>query len=690
MKRSLLFLFLFVAAFGFVSAQNAVDLFFSEYVEGSSNNKYLEIFNGTGASVDLTDYQVLLFANGATTATNTETLSGNLADGEVLVIANSSANIYSGTVLSSSTANFNGNDAVALKKISTNSYVDIIGCIGESVYWTSASNSLQDRTIVRKAFVAGGVTTNPTSGFPTLEDEWVGYPKDNIDNLGTHNFSPTPSTAELSNFQLSSSTVETGQEVTFTWDATDVELINFQSWEDEDQVWEDIEGLTGIDATLETVNFTIPLDATDDANAKLRIVDASNPAVFAESQVFELKDVHFAGLDITHPENGAVNVPTDLFIVTEGGDVVMNHLLIVFNEDVQANTGTIELYEVVAGGSDVLVSSFDIATEVDVYWETVAINLGGNLDPNTEYRVEVPADGFYDTAAAQNGNSAITWTFTTGDGDSHVTIYDIRGESAGAPAMMGETVLTSGIVTGIISGQGFFLQDANTAWSGIYVYDSDVVGNVTVGDFISLVGTVGEFYNLAQIQNLLTYQIGPNNGVPFAPVVVTMPFAEEQWESMLVTVENVQYTDASINFGEFEITDGTNTGLVDEAIYEHTPSTSEEFESITGIMNYTYSAFKIAPRSAADIVSIPTAIAKVSIEGLDIWPNPAKDVFYISSAEDLSSIELVNMAGQTLKIINPHTSNSVPVEVSDLPRGIYLLRLVSHSGVESINKIILE
>ena len=29
------------------------DLFFSEYIEGSSNNKALEIFNGTGASIDL-------------------------------------------------------------------------------------------------------------------------------------------------------------------------------------------------------------------------------------------------------------------------------------------------------------------------------------------------------------------------------------------------------------------------------------------------------------------------------------------------------------------------------------------------------------------------------------------------------------------------------------------------------------
>ena len=35
------------------AAAPAVDLFFSEYIEGSSNNKALEIYNGTGSAVDL-------------------------------------------------------------------------------------------------------------------------------------------------------------------------------------------------------------------------------------------------------------------------------------------------------------------------------------------------------------------------------------------------------------------------------------------------------------------------------------------------------------------------------------------------------------------------------------------------------------------------------------------------------------
>ncbi len=50
------------------------DLFFSEYIEGTSNNKAVEIYNGTGAAVDLAagGYTVQVFSNGAPTAGTTD------------------------------------------------------------------------------------------------------------------------------------------------------------------------------------------------------------------------------------------------------------------------------------------------------------------------------------------------------------------------------------------------------------------------------------------------------------------------------------------------------------------------------------------------------------------------------------------------------------------------------------------
>jgi predicted extracellular nuclease len=62
------------------AAAAPAELFISEYVEGSSSNKAVELFNGTGGPVTLTgSYSVQLFANGSPTATATIPLTGAIA-----------------------------------------------------------------------------------------------------------------------------------------------------------------------------------------------------------------------------------------------------------------------------------------------------------------------------------------------------------------------------------------------------------------------------------------------------------------------------------------------------------------------------------------------------------------------------------------------------------------------------------
>ncbi len=184
------------ATFG--TTTNATDLFISEYIEGSSNNKYIEIYNGTGASVNLSNYKLQIYANGDITATlaNDVTLSGDLANGATIVYKNSSSTIYSGTGTTNTAVNFNGDDAIALYKISTSSYVDIVGRIGTDpgTDWTSGLYTTINKTLVRKSTVTGGVTTNPATDFTTLATEWDLYNIDDVSHLGSHSFnSLTPS-----------------------------------------------------------------------------------------------------------------------------------------------------------------------------------------------------------------------------------------------------------------------------------------------------------------------------------------------------------------------------------------------------------------------------------------------------------------------------------------------------------------
>src|SRR5687768_11575303 len=110
----------------------STDLFFSEYIEGSSNNKALEIVNLTGAAVNLAagGYNVQMHFNGNPAAGLTINLTGSVAHGDVYVVAQSSANaaILGQADQTNGAGWFNGDDAVVLRRGTT--VLDVIGQIG--------------------------------------------------------------------------------------------------------------------------------------------------------------------------------------------------------------------------------------------------------------------------------------------------------------------------------------------------------------------------------------------------------------------------------------------------------------------------------------------------------------------------------------------------------------------------------
>ncbi|GGI75552.1 ExeM/NucH family extracellular endonuclease [Deinococcus wulumuqiensis] len=160
------------------------DLIFSEYVEGSSNNKALELYNPTSDTIDLSAYSVELYANGATTPNNTQKLSGTLAAGGTLVLVNGQAGATLkalGTV--SSVTNFNGDDALVLKKGTT--IIDSFGQVGldPGNAWTANGVTTIDKTLRRKAGVTAG-DANATDAFDPSA-QWEQFNIDTFDGLGS-------------------------------------------------------------------------------------------------------------------------------------------------------------------------------------------------------------------------------------------------------------------------------------------------------------------------------------------------------------------------------------------------------------------------------------------------------------------------------------------------------------------------
>jgi predicted extracellular nuclease len=170
------------------ASAHAADLFFSEYIEGSSNNKALEIYNGTGAAINLGTgaYNVQMFFNGSATAGLTINLTGTVANGDVFVLAQAAANaaILAQADQTNGAGWFNGDDAVVLRKGTT--ILDVIGQIGfdPGTEWGTGLVSTADNTLRRKTSVAGG-DTNGADAF-TPATEWNGFAIDTVNGLGCH------------------------------------------------------------------------------------------------------------------------------------------------------------------------------------------------------------------------------------------------------------------------------------------------------------------------------------------------------------------------------------------------------------------------------------------------------------------------------------------------------------------------
>ncbi len=202
-------------------AQTA-DLFISEYIEGTSNNKAIEIYNGTGAAVNLSTgaYKLLQYNNGALTPNLTVALTGTIAAGDVYVVANSSSNaaILAQADQTNGNLNFNGNDAIVLVKGATNTVVDAFGQVGNNpgTEWGTGLTSTADNTLVRKVSVCAGDVVSGDAFDPSIE--WDGFAVDTLTNLGTHSANCASSVSySCSITPTSPQTLVAGTTVNFTY-----------------------------------------------------------------------------------------------------------------------------------------------------------------------------------------------------------------------------------------------------------------------------------------------------------------------------------------------------------------------------------------------------------------------------------------------------------------------------------------
>ncbi len=280
------------------------------------------------------------------------------------------------------------------------------------------------------------------------------------------------------------------------------------------------------------------------------------------------------------------------------------------------------------------------------------------------------------------------------------TIYDIQYSETGPSPLEGADVITSGIVTGIYD-YGFFIQDGDGAWNGIFVYEYG--SEVDLGDEIDITATVEEYFDKTELTDILEYTVlSSGNPLPEAVYLSTLNVNQEDYEGVLVQVNNAECTDYDAGYGEWLVDDGSGEIMINDLMFAFTPTIGETY-NITGIADYAYSSFRIEPRNSNDIStgsSVQEEIINIDFN-LHNYPNPFNPettiYFETTNLYENSLIEIYNLKGQRVKKleirnlelgINNVVWNGTNDDNQPVSSGIYFYKLIS-GNFKQINKMLL-
>ncbi|SDN57105.1 endonuclease [Bacillus sp. OK048] len=460
------------------AATLANDLFISEYIEGSSFNKAIELYNGTGKSVNLSEYTLEHYSNGATTTTFTMKLStdssATLANGKTFVISRSDADaaiVAKADLLESAKTviNFNGDDAVVLKHNGT--IIDVIGKVGERLNWGSTVKTV-DQTLVRKSSITKG-DSNPSDAFdPAVE--WDNKGKDVFTFLGSHTMDggSTPVETKVENVTASPAAggVTAGTAVTLATATADAKIYYTTD---------------GSEPTAASTEYTAPIviDAakTIKAIAVKAGLDNSDVVTLAYTIVSEstIAEVRAMALESTVQTSGVVTAvlgraiyfqdatssivaytPTDSTTIQPGHKIKVSGKLVEYSTllEIEANHENIEIIGTEAVPAAEVVTAAQLQEDkeaklVKVQNVTVGAFSGGNYTATdaagTSFQIRPPSSTMLTTGTTYE---AITGVLSAFNG-----VYQL------IPRDEGDILQDSSIVQSIIATPGAGLVKAGTA-----------------------------------------------------------------------------------------------------------------------------------------------------------------------------------------------------------------------------------
>ena len=578
------------------------ELFFSEYLEGSGNNKVLELYNPTSSAISMSTYEILRFNNGGTNpSTMTFPSSLSIPAYGTYVIANpsSASTILASADTTSTITYFNGDDALVL--MNSTDTIDIIGVVGfdPGSSWPVDTGSTANHTLVRKASVSAG-----QKDWSIGATEWDVYPSNTEIYLGSHasNCTPPPPTFP------------------------DVVAINSFNSMDANGVVDSLGAMKWVKVVVTSIDFDgnagysfFAEDATDGIN----IWNFADKSGYTMPMMGDSLFIHGE----VEQFNGLIELkPDSIYLMNQGNTLPAASVETVLDETTES-----ELIQLIG------------MTLVDAaQWPTSSLTFGGvdvDITNGTDTMVmRIDSDSDIDGSPAPTGMFDVTGLGSQYDSSSPydegyqilprmltdigvyptIPLYQISDvtyvDAAGMPDSINVVCKLEGIVMGVdMQGSpnniSFTLHDGI---DGIGTFGSISNYSVAEGDSVRIIGSIGQFNGLLQMNLDSVVLINTMNALPTSPTVVTS--LSEATESELIKFENATVVDPSQWSGgsgySVDITNGTDTIVMridaDTDIYG-TPAPTGAFD-VTGIGGqFTFNAanfdgYQLLPRYLADIV----------------------------------------------------------------------------------------
>jgi hypothetical protein len=261
-----------------------------------------------------------------------------------------------------------------------------------------------------------------------------------------------------------------------------------------------------------------------------------------------------------------------------------------------------------------------------------------------------------------------------------ISIYDIQFSTAssGDSPYENQQVSTGGIVNYIRYDGSFYIQSGSGPWTGIYVFDT--ISNVMVGDSITLDAEVVEYYDLTELKNLSNLTVVSSMNSITINSSSSSDANSELYEGCLIKVPNAQCTNANGQFGEWTINDGSGPVQVDDFLFSYSP-TQNLYYTVTGLIDYSFGAFKLLPRDADDVEQ-STDISEFNSIKWNLFPNPISNNTLNITSSIAGKLEIINVFGQVIQTQKVEIGlNSF--SVNHLSKGNYIVKLNETSVIIS-------